>query len=151
MSIGPDVWILVADGARARLLRRAEGARQLAVIWEDESADAREKASDLTSDRPGRAFESGASERRSAMAPRTDPKRHAKDMFAARLAARLERELPAAARLVLVAAPATLGELRTRLGPDVLRRVVEEIDKDLTAATPDDVAAHLGTRPLRPS
>lgn len=143
MPTGTDLWVLVADGARARLLRRAESGGRLAVVWEDASADAREKASELTTDRPGRAFESGTSERRSAMAPRTDPKRHAKETFAARVAARVARELPATGKLVLVAAPATLGELRTRLGPDLIRRVTHQIDKDLTAATAEEVETHL--------
>lgn len=151
MPTGTDLWVLVADGARARLLRRAARAGRLEVVWEDASADAREKASELTTDRPGRAFESAASGRRSAMAPRTDPKRHAKETFAARVAARVARELPETGKLVLVAAPATLGELRTRLGPDLLHRVTHQIDKDLTAVTAEEVEAHLSAvlSPLR--
>lgn len=144
MASGTDLWVLVIDGARARLLRRAEDTHRLAVVWEETSAEAREKASDLMTDRPGRAFESGPSERRSAMAPRTDPKRHAKDLFAAHIASRIERELPATARLVLIAAPATLGEVRSRLASDLLRRVLRQIDKDLTAASPEEIEAHLG-------
>ncbi len=143
MPIGTDLWVLVADGARARLLRRAAGARHLAVVWEDESAEAREKTSELTTDRPGRAFESGVSARRSAMAPRTDPKRHAKEAFAARIAARVAGDLPATGRLVLVAAPATLGELRAQLGPDLIRRVAHQIDKDLTLASVDEIETQL--------
>jgi protein required for attachment to host cells len=143
MPIGKDLWVLVADGARARLMRRAEAAGRLALVWEDASTDAREKGSALTTDRPGRAFESGVSERRSAMAPPTDPKRHAKETFAARVAARVARELPATASLVLVAAPGTLGELRKRLGPDLIRRVTHQIDKDLTAVSIEEVEAQL--------
>lgn len=149
MAIGTDQWVLVIDGARARLLRRAEDTHRLAVVWEETSSKAREKASDLMTDRPGRAFESGVSERRSAMAPRTDPKRHAKDLFASRIATRIERELPARARLILIAAPATLGEVRARLVPDLRRRVVREIDKDLTTASPEEIEAHLGA-PMPP-
>lgn len=150
MASGMDLWVLVVDGARARLLRRGADAPRLAVVWEEASAEAREKASQLVTDRPGRAFESGTSERRSAMAPRTDPKRHTKDLFAAHVAERLERELPATARLVVIAAPATLGALRAQLAPELQRRVVRQIDKDLTAATPEEIAAHLGPLPPAP-
>ena len=46
-------------------------------------------------------------------------------------------------RLILVAPPRALGELRDSLPEAVRDRVVGELDLDLTKATPETVEAHI--------
>jgi len=63
-------WVLVADGARARLFRADRKAQRLELLQEEESFAARSKISELMTDRPGRAFESpGVGPRRGLEAP----------------------------------------------------------------------------------
>ena len=123
-------WALVADGGRARLFER----RLPAGPWHERIADAIEAANppsrELGTDRPGRVQES-ATTARHAVEPRTDPHRAAKAAFAGRLAARLEATASAFERLLLVAPPAFLGELRTALGPAAGRKLAGSRDRDL--------------------
>jgi protein required for attachment to host cells len=83
-------------------------------------------------DRPGRSFDS-ASGRPSAVA-QTDWHAQAEAEFARTVAQAIETLLSgdAASRVVIVAAPKTLAELRTSLPPAVRERTASEIDKDLT-------------------
>jgi protein required for attachment to host cells len=139
-------WILIADGARARVLAQPKDYAPLEPAFEHEeltgsSAPSRE----IGSDRPGRSFDSGGGQGRHAMEPPTDPQRHAKFEFARELAARLEEAAHRGrfARLVLVAAPRTLGDLRELLPEPVKAKVVAEIDKDLTKVPRHELAKHL--------
>ena len=50
----------------------------------------------------------------------------------------------AAERLVLVAPPKMLGELRAELPERLTRKVAAELDKDLTKATPEEIVGALG-------
>jgi protein required for attachment to host cells len=138
-------WVLVADGARARLFRADRKARRLQLLWEEESPAARSKTSDLVSDQPGRAMDASGVGQRSAMEAPTDPKRLEKTRFAQHL-----RDVLAAAEgagqfhsLVLVAAPQTLGDLRDSLPPAVSGRIEHELAKDLTWVPPHELERHL--------
>lgn len=97
---------------------------------------------DLVSDREGRAHESvGAS--RSAMEARSDPHRELKRKFADRLAGELASALGKYDRLILVAAPVTLGDLRSAISDHVRAKVMGEVDLDLTKTPDHEIAAHL--------
>jgi protein required for attachment to host cells len=47
-------------------------------------------------------------------------------------------------RLVIVAAPSALGDLRAALSEQVRAKVIREIAKDLTKTPDSEVAGHLG-------
>jgi len=93
-------------------------------------------------DRPGRTVDSvGAS--RHAEEPRDDLHREEKARFARFIASRLEdrhREFDA---LVVVAPPQILGEMRKAIGPQATRRLVSEVDKDLTKVPLSELPARL--------
>ncbi len=77
--------------------------------------------------------------------PRTTPHDKAGRTFLDRVVTALADAMQAgdAQRLVLVAPPRALGELRARL-PDSLRsKVVGELDRDLAQASPEAVREHL--------
>lgn len=77
------------------------------------------------------------------MEPRSDPHREAKRDFARHLAERLEAEAGNYARLLLVAPPAFLGDLRAALGDAARAKLAGTLDKDLTKAALADIAGHL--------
>ena len=138
-------WILIADGARARVLAQEKDFAALEPAFEhEELTGSTAQSREIASDRPGRSFDSGG-QGRHAMEPPTDPQRYAKFAFARELATRLEEAAHAGrfARLVLVAAPKTLGDLRELLPAAVKAKVVAEIDKDLTKVPRPELAKHL--------
>jgi protein required for attachment to host cells len=141
----PTTWVLIADGAKARVLAQEKNFEQLKPAFEQEEfTGTRAQSKEIAGDRPGRSFDSGG-QGRHAMEPATDPQRYAKYEFARDLAERLEDAVHAHRfdKLVLVAAPKTLGDLRELLPDPVKAKVVAEIDKDLTSVPLRDLPRHL--------
>jgi protein required for attachment to host cells len=99
---------------------------------------------EIGTDKPGRAFES-ADGSRHAMEPRVDWHRFEKSQFAKRMADILEKAATRQAfdRLVLVAPPQTLGDLRAALGRQARDRLSAELNKDLTQVGIHDLPPYL--------
>lgn len=137
-------WVLVADGARARVLVNegpGKGLRPVAGhVFEGEHG----ATHDLVTDRQGRSF-SSVGHGRSAIEARSDPHRDLKVKFALSLVAMLSEGLSAGSydRLVLVATPVTLGDLRAHLTDQVRARVAGEVALDLTKVPNEDIGPHL--------
>ncbi len=137
-------WILVADGARARILRNDGPGKGLQPAVDGEFSHSAPPTRELGSDRPGRTRESVGSTRH-AMEPRIDWHRFEKEKFGRELAALLDgaAERNEFDRLVLVAPPRTLGDLRAALGGKARRRLRAELDKDLTRIPEQELPKHL--------
>lgn len=142
MKVPHDAWVVVADGSKFLVLRNEGGAGQLDLKvtrhLEQENPPTREQGTD----RPGRLDDNGPG--RSAVDD-TDWHEIAKERFAKDLADRLrgwglQRRFD---HLVLVAAPATLGQLRPELHNEVRSRLVGELAKDLTNHPIDEIEAAL--------
>ena len=141
----PTTWILIADGARARVLAQEKDFAALEpALEEEELTGTTAQSKEIASDRPGRSFDSGG-EGRHAMEPPTDPQRHAKYEFARELAQHLEKAANEHRfdRLVVVAAPKALGDLRALLPKTVQGKIAAEIDKDLTKVPRQELGKHL--------
>lgn len=139
-----QTWVLVADGGRARLLTTprvlADGNfTQIAAYDNSEALEAPQ-----STDRPGRSFESAGSMRH-AVAEYSELKKQPKLEFADELAQMLNRAADDSEfdRLIVVAPPTMMGQLRKKLSPAATRKMVGTIDKDLTAVGLDDLAQHL--------
>jgi protein required for attachment to host cells len=138
-------WILIADGRRARVLLHEGGNRPVRALddmrFEVDLAPSR----DLLSDRPGRVQESGAPTRHAIELP-SDPHREQKRAFAKMLASRLDQELDTKSfdRLVVVAPPTTLGDLREYFSKRLASTIRAEVTKDLTKTPDSEVMEHLG-------
>lgn len=137
-------WVLIADGARARILENDGPSHGLTaleglVFHGDHSA-----THDLVSDREGRSFSSHGP-RRSAIDARSDPHRDLKTKFAHQLADALAQGLEQNSydRLIIVAPPVTLGDLRSAISDRVRAKVVGEVAQDLTKIPNGEVAEHL--------
>lgn len=137
-------WILVADGQRARIVENGGPGNGLRPVTPEPLVHADPPSRDLGTDRPGRVGESVGGARH-AIEPRTDPHRNEKRRFAQDLADRLDRAAAEGAytRLILVAPPQMLGDLRDVLTARTRALVAAEIDKDLTKADDRDLKEHL--------
>ncbi|MBY0381760.1 MAG: host attachment protein [Xanthobacteraceae bacterium] len=138
-----DSIVLIADGRKALFLRN-EGDGMFpnlvtARVFKDINPPTREQGSD----RPGRVHES-LSSRRSGIEG-TDWHTLEEHKFVAEVTAALERyvrdENPK--KVILVAPPRVLGDLRSQLAADVKKRVVAEIEKDLTKHPVNEIEKYL--------
>lgn len=135
-------WVLIADGAQARVLENTGPGKGLQQVdgldWAIEPLQAR----DIMADRPGRAHSSVG---RSGMQPKTDPVEHREAEFLKTVAAELERRHQSGAydRLVIAAAPIALGDIRKAISPNVKKTVVAELNKDLTNLPTARLGEHL--------
>ena len=128
------IWVLVADGARARILRDVlPGVKtpneHEELVFRSEQRQLRE----IMTDKPGRSF-APTGTRRSAMEYHSDPVREDDRAFAATLAEVLDSHRVAGDfdHLVVAAAPQMLGDLRQAF-PENLRKVtIAEFAKDFT-------------------
>jgi protein required for attachment to host cells len=138
-----NTWVVVADGTRARLFNRHKN-RKLEEFDTLLSPAHRLHEGDLVTDRDGRAFDSAGSGRH-AMGNKNVAKDHEMTLFAKRLAARLEEGRTAGEleRLVLIAPPRFLGQLRIQLSGPSADLVALAIDKELTTLTADKLEAHV--------
>ena len=137
-------WVLIADGARARILENDGPGKGLAAIDRLVFHGGHAATHDLVDDREGRTHSSHGPGR-AAIDAHIDPHRELKRTFAHELADVLAHELDAGAfdRLVIVAAPVTLGDLRKVLSPKVAAKVSGEIHKDLTKTPNSEISGHL--------
>ncbi|HEX5958225.1 MAG TPA: host attachment protein [Hyphomicrobiaceae bacterium] len=137
-------WVLIADGARAKVFEtkgKGKGLTPVAdMTLEAELAPSRE----LGSDRPGRSFESVGTTRHAMQSP-SDPHREQKRQFARRIAETVQSKQAAKSfdRLVVVAPPVTMGDLRAALPNQVRAAVTAEVVADLTKTPVADLPAHL--------
>ncbi len=138
-----NTWVVVADGTRARLFNRHKN-RKLEEFDTLLSPVHRLHEGDLVSDRDGRTFDSAGTGRH-AMGNRNSAKDHEMTIFAKRLAARLEegRNAGELERLVLIAPPRFLGQLRSHLSERAAELVALTIDKELTTLPVDKLESHL--------
>lgn len=141
------IWILIANSGNATLFTADSPTASLTEFMTFDNPDARVKQMELSSDRPGRSFDSHG-EGRHAMATEVEPKEQEQIRFAKLIVDRLEqgRAENAFERLVVVAAPAFLGLLRTNFNAPLSSLLSLEIDKDYTSLRPDELRARLPER-----
>jgi len=142
-----NIWILSANSGRAMIFEAESPTAPLVQVEALVNPPARAKQRDLTSDRPGRTFDSFGMGRH-AKAVEVDPKQEEQIRFAKLVADRLEqgRVREAFERVALVAAPEFLGHLRASLGAPLRSAVSLEVDKDYTALRSDELRARLPER-----
>jgi protein required for attachment to host cells len=137
-------WVVVADSSRGKIFVQDKQSNELQESVDLIHPGARLQGEELTSDRSGRHF--GAYGQGShVFDARTEAKEHETETFAKEIAERLDsgRTSGQFQKLVLMAPPAFLGVLRTQLGDEVRKLVVEEIAKDLVTHSADEVRKHL--------
>ena len=143
-------WVVLADGARARIIAQDGPGAELTSIYEEEDVKAKLPGREIEADRPGRTFDSGgrgdaAAQGRHAYEPPTDPRRKEQAQFIGAVAEVLENAAHEGSfeRLVLIAPPKALGDLRASLSKNVTRMVSAEIPKDLVNVPIHDLPERL--------
>ena len=143
LNIPHNAFVFVGDGRKALVLRNAGDAENLNLktekVFEERNPPTREQGAE----RPGRAHSSVGARRSSVT--QTDWHDLEEHKFAHEVAAALERIVrerkPPA--LVVVAPPRALSDLRKSFHEDVKKKIVAEIDKDLTRHPVSDIEKHL--------
>jgi protein required for attachment to host cells len=138
-------WILVAHRSGARLFENLGPGKGLTLLETIDHPEGRLRSGEINSDKPGRAFDSFGGARHS-MSKEHDPTEQVAMQFARRLAELLDkgRTRNQYTRLVLVADPRFLGDLRAALPPPTAALVSATVDKDLASASVHDLPGHLG-------
>lgn len=143
------VWIVVADGARARLLEAAGEGHGLLQVPGGVLEGSRALAGDIMAERPGRSYESVGGQRH-AIEPRVSVRDRVEDEFIDEVIERLDQERAAGQfdELVVVAAPRALGSFRKRAPAALAATVVATLDRDLTLAPLGDI--EMAVKPFAP-
>jgi protein required for attachment to host cells len=144
LKIPHDALIFVGDGRKALFLRNVGDEKFLNLTTERVFIDENPPTREQGSDRPGRGFKRAHTNQRSS-ADTTDWHELEEQRFAHRVAAAMERLVHerGAKALVVAAPPRTLAELRHSFHADVKRRIIAEIDKDLTKHPVGEIEKHL--------
>lgn len=140
-------WILLANSSCARVCESDGPKRPLREVADFEHAESRMHEQDLTSDLPGRAFDSVGGGRH-AMGQSVEPKQQHAIQFAKQLVDYLEaaRNEAAFGCLYVIAAPAFLGLLRQHFSASLASLVTGEVDKDLTSLKLGELEQYLPFR-----
>jgi protein required for attachment to host cells len=144
LKIPHDALIFVGDGRKALFLRNAGDEKFPNLTTEQVFVDDNPPTREQGSDKPGRSFKRAKTSQRSSL-DTTDWHELEEQRFAHRVAAAMEqlvRERNAKA-LIVAAPPRTLAELRHSFHADVKRRIIAEIDKDLTKHPVGEIEKHL--------
>lgn len=138
------IWVVLADGAHARVVTRRADAPGYAIVTELDSADAHHLTRDIVSDRPGRIQESAYSGHH-AVEPHSDPHATEKTRFIRSVAAYLNDSEAKGDydELVIFAPPHCLHELRQTLDAGARRKVKHEAPQDLTKLPFAELPQHL--------
>ena len=137
------ICYVIADGGRARFVSRDEnGAFRTMVSFV--ASELHERSRDLGLDRPARVKES-ANAARHAIEPRRDLHQAAKEDFVKIVADKIDEEHGRGQfdKLMLIAPPRVLTELKEKLSKSTARIVVGDLQKDLTKVPDHDLTEHL--------
>jgi len=136
--------VFVGDGRKALFLRN-EGDEKFPNLKTEAVFEHENPSTHLQgSDRPGRVSKASHSSQRSAVEA-TDWHELEESRFVRQVAGAAERLIRSeqSTQLIVVAPPRTLAELRTAFHDDVKRRIIGELDKDLTKHPVDEIEKHV--------
>ena len=143
MLIPNDTFVVVADGRKMLFFRNDGDAQHPNLVVERKRVQDNPSDGDQATDRPGRSF-SSVGPGRSAY-EETDFHQLEEDRFAAETAELLKKRAlnNDFEKLIIVAPPKTLGELRKHYHKEVESRLIGEIDKTLTGHSVEDIETAL--------
>jgi protein required for attachment to host cells len=132
MRVGTGDWILIGDGKKALLLHNEGDATLLNLLRLSVKTQENPPTSAQGTDKPGRTF-SSVGQGRSSYEP-TDWHELEEARFASEIAAGINASAHnhEFKRLIVVAPPKILGELRREFSPEAQKKIGAEINKDLT-------------------
>lgn len=140
----PLTWVIVADASRARFLKFKGHVSGLEEFHDLVNPEGRLKSKDLVTDRHGTANDR-AGTGTPQMGENAEAAHHVERAFAGELGRELSKMTREAGvkSLILAAPPRFLGELRQSLDKTTAALVSQEINKDISRLTPDQIKTHL--------
>ncbi len=140
-----SIMVVVADSSRARIFTTDSPSSPLNEIETMAHPEGRMHEQNMVSDLPGKDFGQDAGTGGHAYQDETEPKQQEVIDFAKRIADYLDdtRKSNKLGRLLIVAAPAFLGELRKQMSEQTNEFVVFESAKNLTQHSVEDIRNHL--------
>jgi protein required for attachment to host cells len=137
-------WILVAHRSGARIFENKGPNKGLSLLQDIPHPEGRLKNRDIGADKPGRSFDSHG-QARHALGTEQEPTAHLAEQFAKQLGATLDdgRNHQRYTKLVLVAEPRFLGNLRAALSAPTAALVTASLGKDLGSVELHDLPKHL--------
>jgi protein required for attachment to host cells len=142
---GRITWVVVADGSKAVIMRndRVDHDPSLSVlnVEEIDNPPTREQSAAP----PGRMNDGRAGSTRKSAFAETDFHRLTEERFAQDFAARLNKAaaLDSFDRLLVIAPPKTLGDLRSKYSAELKKKIIAEIDRDLTNHPIPEIERHV--------
>ena len=135
LRVGNGDWVLVGDGKKALLLENHGDAELLDLRRRSVRAQENPPTAEQGTDKPGRSFSSASPGRSSYES--TDWHALGEARFATELATEINRAAHAQEfrRLIVIAPPKALGDLRAAFSKEAQKRILAEINKDLTHHT----------------
>ena len=139
-----QTWILVCNGTHAMVTRNLGPGKGIEPVPGLQFEGGESTESSMFSDRPGRTFDSHG-QGRHILESSSNPKREAKFQFAQTISDRLHKELSENKfdRLIVIAPPLMLGNLRKMFSKQLSSRISGEIHKDLTHTDLEDIVDHI--------
>lgn len=143
INVPHNAYVFVGDGRKALVLRNEGDAQYLDLKTERVFTDDNPPTHEQGTERPGRAHSSVGPGRSSVT--QTDWHDLEEHKFTHEVAATLERIVRdrKIEHLIIVAPPRALADLRKAFHADVKKKIVAEIDKDLTKHPVYDIEKHL--------
>lgn len=140
-----STWYLVANQSTAKFFESTAASRAIHLMNEIEHKEGRLHEGDLVTGSKGAVFQSAGQGQQRATEPEVSATEHEAEKFAGELAgdlykARLDGRFN---KLVLVAAPSFLGQLRSALDKTTASLVVKEVDKNLAGQSSRDLEKEL--------
>src|SRR5690606_5285836 len=145
MPRNKDIWILTADRRRARIFStdrpHSQTLTEIDTFFQPDSAF---QEHELVEPRPGRNMNTFGGGRHG-LDSRSNEREKSVKSFVRDLVDHLEKDYHRGrySKLVLVAAPDMLGEIRNQMSTNLKQNVTYELDKDLTTLRPDELRGHL--------
>lgn len=138
------MMIVVADSTRARIFTTESTRSPLTEIETFANPEGRMHEQDMVSDMPGKDSGKGGAGAH-AFQEIVEPKQQKITEFAKRLADFLDdaRKKNKLGKLLLMAAPDFLGELRNQLSKETREKVTFELDKNLAHHDEEDIRKHM--------
>lgn len=135
-------WILVADGAQAKVFEHNGPGKGLSAVKDMQFEQETLRSRDINTDRPGRRFDSGPNHRSGV--EESDPAQQRETRFVQGVAERLETSQKEGRfdRLIVAAAPIALGDLRQAFGDKIKQAIIAELPKDLTNLPTPQLGKH---------
>jgi protein required for attachment to host cells len=137
-------WIVAANNSRARIFSFQGNMASAREIRNFLHPEGRMRRQDLTSDRPGRTYDSKGKGRH-AKQERVDPAKQEMIKYTGRIAGFIEngRQQGIFDRLILIASPALLGLLRKKLSKMTRGLITREVRKNLATGSFVEIRRHL--------